>query len=218
MTSFRDLGLRAEFVDALAAQGIDDAVRHPRGHHRRRARRPRRVRQGPHRFRQDARVRPADAADRRPRPSPATPPRSCSCRRASSPSRWSTCSSPLGKTVGIRVAAFYGGTSLDKQVRNLHASASRSRSRTPGRMIDLLERGELDLDQVRHPRDRRGRPHGRHGLPAAGRVDPAQGAERPPDAALLRDARPRGRRARAPLHARPGSPRGRGRHRDASTT
>src|SRR6478609_5027929 len=27
--------------------------------------------------------------------------------------------SPLGKTIGMRVAAFYGGTSLDKQVRNL---------------------------------------------------------------------------------------------------
>ena len=35
---------------------------------------------------------------------------------------------PLGKEIGIRVAAFYGGTSLEKQVRNLRR-ASRSRSR-----------------------------------------------------------------------------------------
>ncbi|MGZ4708898.1 MAG: DEAD/DEAH box helicase, partial [Acidimicrobiales bacterium] len=56
--------------------------------------------------------------------------------------------SPLGKTVGTRVAAFYGGASLDKQVRNLSKRIEIAVC-TPGRMIDLLERGELDLDQVR---------------------------------------------------------------------
>jgi superfamily II DNA/RNA helicase len=55
--------------------------------------------------------------------------------------------SPLGKTIGMRVAAFYGGTSLDKQVRNLSKRIEIAVA-TPGRMIDLLERGELDLDQV----------------------------------------------------------------------
>src|ERR1700690_3789759 len=52
--------------------------------------------------------------------------------------------SPLGKAIGMRVAAFYGGTSLDKQVRNLTKRIEIAVA-TPGRMIDLLERGELDL-------------------------------------------------------------------------
>src|SRR6185312_1861423 len=56
--------------------------------------------------------------------------------------------SPLGKTIGMRVAAFYGGTSLDKQVLNLTKRIEIAVA-TPGRMIDLLERGELDLDAVR---------------------------------------------------------------------
>jgi superfamily II DNA/RNA helicase len=55
---------------------------------------------------------------------------------------------PLGKVVGMRVAAFYGGTSLDKQVKNLQRKITVAVA-TPGRMIDLLERGELDLDAVR---------------------------------------------------------------------
>ena len=55
---------------------------------------------------------------------------------------------PLGKTVGMRVAPFYGGTSLDKQVRNLTRRIEIAVA-TPGRLIDLLERNELDLDQVR---------------------------------------------------------------------
>ena len=36
---------------------------------------------------------------------------------------------PLGKEVGMRVAAFYGGTSLDTQIEEPAAQASRSRSR-----------------------------------------------------------------------------------------
>src|SRR6267143_5264240 len=39
-------------------------------------------------------------------------------------------------------------TSLDKQVRNLQRKITVAVA-TPGRMIDLLERGELDLDAVR---------------------------------------------------------------------
>ena len=111
--------------------------------------------------------------------------------------------SPLGQGVGIRVAAFYGGTSMERQIEGC-AAASRSRSRRPVGSIDLLERNELDLDEVAIARHRRSRPHGRHGLPPAGRVDPASRHRRSPDPLVLRDARPRGRRARAALHARPG--------------
>jgi superfamily II DNA/RNA helicase len=55
--------------------------------------------------------------------------------------------SPLGKEVGVRVAAFYGGTSMDKQIRNLTRRIEVAVA-TPGRLIDLLERGELDLDAI----------------------------------------------------------------------
>ena len=52
-------------------------------------------------------------------------------------------------------------------------------------------------------RARRGRPHARHGLPAAGRPDRAATPARPADDVLLRDARRRGGPHRAGVHARP---------------
>jgi superfamily II DNA/RNA helicase len=55
--------------------------------------------------------------------------------------------SPIGKKIGVRVAAFYGGTSMDRQIRNLTRKIEVAVA-TPGRLIDLLERGELDLDQI----------------------------------------------------------------------
>jgi superfamily II DNA/RNA helicase len=54
---------------------------------------------------------------------------------------------PIGKQIGVRVAAFYGGTSMDRQIRNLSKRIEVAVA-TPGRLIDLLERGELDLDAV----------------------------------------------------------------------
>ena len=55
--------------------------------------------------------------------------------------------SPIGKEIGVRVAAFYGGTSMDRQIRNLRRRIEVAVA-TPGRLIDLLERNELDLDQI----------------------------------------------------------------------
>jgi superfamily II DNA/RNA helicase len=54
---------------------------------------------------------------------------------------------PIGKAIGVRVAAFYGGTSMERQIRNLRRRIEIAVA-TPGRLIDLLERGELDLDAV----------------------------------------------------------------------
>jgi superfamily II DNA/RNA helicase len=54
---------------------------------------------------------------------------------------------PLAKRAGARVAAFYGGTSMERQIRNLRRRIEVAVA-TPGRLIDLLERGELDLDEV----------------------------------------------------------------------
>ena len=55
---------------------------------------------------------------------------------------------PLGKEVGARVAAFYGGTSLDGQMRGLRRRIEIAVA-TPGRLIDLLERDVIDLDDVK---------------------------------------------------------------------
>ena len=91
MTTFGELGLKAEIVDALAEQGIDEpfpvqaatiedalAGRDVCG----------KAKTGSGKTL--AFGLPGDPDHRRPR-SPATRPHSCSCRRASSPSRSSTC-------------------------------------------------------------------------------------------------------------------------------
>jgi superfamily II DNA/RNA helicase len=54
---------------------------------------------------------------------------------------------PLGKSLGVRVAAFYGGTSMERQIRNLRRRIEVAVA-TPGRLIDLLDRGEIDLDDI----------------------------------------------------------------------
>ena len=158
------------------------AVPRPGRDHRGRPRRARRVRQGQDRLGQDARLRPADAADRPRRAKPGHPTALVLVPTRELAKQVVDVLSPIGKQIGVRVAAFYGGTSMDRQIRNLSRKIEVAVA-TPGRLIDLLERGELDLDADRDPHHRRGRPHGRHGIPAAGRVDHAQGPERPPDAA-----------------------------------
>ncbi len=55
--------------------------------------------------------------------------------------------SPIGKDVGARVCAFYGGTSMERQIRGLRRRIEVAVA-TPGRLIDLMERNELDLDDV----------------------------------------------------------------------
>ena len=107
----------------------------------------------------------------------------------------------------VKVASVYGGVPLKAQAneaKNAHVIVA-----TPGRLQDLVDRGLVSLDAGQGARARRGRPHARHGLQAAGRPDRAQAARRPPDDVLLGDARRRGRRARPPLHALPGPLRGR---------
>jgi superfamily II DNA/RNA helicase len=54
---------------------------------------------------------------------------------------------PLARAAGVRVTAVYGGVSLDRQVsaarRGLDIVVA-----TPGRLIDLVERGAISLDRV----------------------------------------------------------------------
>ena len=48
----------------------------------------------------------------------------------------------------IRVLAIYGGQSIERQIQQLHRGAQIVVG-TPGRVIDLLERGSLQLDRVK---------------------------------------------------------------------
>ena len=61
--------------------------------------------------------------------------------------------------------------------------------------------------QGQDPRPRRGRPDARHGLQARRHADRRPDQEHPPDAALLGDARGRGRPGRCGLHDEPRPPR-----------
>jgi superfamily II DNA/RNA helicase len=54
---------------------------------------------------------------------------------------------PLGKVKGLRVKAFYGGVGMDPQVEALRKGVDLLIG-TPGRLIDLMERGELSFAEV----------------------------------------------------------------------
>lgn len=55
---------------------------------------------------------------------------------------------PLAKAVGLRVAAVYGGSDLDRQTRRLARGVDIVVA-TPGRLIDLVDRGSVRLASVR---------------------------------------------------------------------
>ncbi|HEX9683230.1 MAG TPA: DEAD/DEAH box helicase [Acidimicrobiales bacterium] len=55
---------------------------------------------------------------------------------------------PLAAARGLRVEACYGGAPIDKQIKALHHGVD-ILSATPGRLIDLLERGEINLSDIR---------------------------------------------------------------------
>jgi superfamily II DNA/RNA helicase len=54
---------------------------------------------------------------------------------------------PLGAVRDITVAAIYGGADIEKQIKKLKAGVEVIAA-TPGRMIDLIDRKELDLTDV----------------------------------------------------------------------
>ncbi len=140
MTSFSDLGLRAELVAELAAQGIDL---------------PFPIQEATIRDALDGRDvcgkaatgsgktlafglpllqrAPGNAAPHAPQALVLVPTRELA-RQVLDVLR------PLGKAVGIRVAQFYGGTSIDRQLRALDRGVDVAVA-TPGRVIDLIDRG-----------------------------------------------------------------------------
>ena len=132
--------------------GHHDRLPDPGDDHPRRPGRARRLRQGEDRVGQDPRLRAADApAPRRGRgpaaradaaraPARARP----RCPRASSPSRSTTCSSRSGAALGLRVNAVYGGADIERQVASLRKGSDLVIA-TPGRLIDLGDRGEVNV-------------------------------------------------------------------------
>jgi len=146
VTTFRELGLQAEFVDALASQGIDEpfpiqaatiadalAGRDVCG----------KAKTGSGKtlafgLPMLQTVQPARPGH--PRALVLVPTRELAKQVVD-------VLSPLGKVAGARVAAFYGGTSMERQIRNLSRRIEIAVA-TPGRLIDLLDRGELDLDDI----------------------------------------------------------------------
>jgi superfamily II DNA/RNA helicase len=146
VTTFRDLGLKAEIVDALAAQGIDEPFPI-----------------------QAATI--ADALESRDvcgkaktgsgktlafglpmlqtvtAATPGHPKALVLVPTRELAKQVVDVLSPIGKEIGARVAAFYGGTSMERQIRTLRRRIEVAVA-TPGRLIDLLERNELDLDEV----------------------------------------------------------------------
>lgn len=56
---------------------------------------------------------------------------------------------PLAHARGVRIAAIYGGDPIDKQIRSLQQGVDLAVC-TPGRAIDLIERGDLSVSDVTH--------------------------------------------------------------------
>ena len=54
---------------------------------------------------------------------------------------------PVGAVRDLRVAAIYGGADIDKQIRKIEAGVDVVAA-TPGRMIDLIERKDISLDDI----------------------------------------------------------------------
>src|SRR6478735_3827891 len=144
VTTFRELGLRAELVDALAAQGIDEpfAIQEATiadalaGHDvcgKARTGSGKTLAFGLPMLQTVTAAKPGH-----PTALVLVPTRELAKQVVD-------VLAPLGKEIGVRVAAFYGGTSMDRQIRNLSRKIEVAVA-TPGRLIDLLERGELDLD------------------------------------------------------------------------
>jgi superfamily II DNA/RNA helicase len=56
---------------------------------------------------------------------------------------------PLAKAVGVRALAVYGGADIDRQINKLTKGIELIVA-TPGRMIDLMDRGVIDVAEVGH--------------------------------------------------------------------
>ena len=82
-----------------------------------------------------------------------------------------------GKGRDARVLPIYGGQPIYRQLRELKRGVDVVVA-TPGRALDHVQRGTLDLDSVVDRRARRGRRDARHGLRRRPRGHPVRGSSR----------------------------------------
>jgi superfamily II DNA/RNA helicase len=54
---------------------------------------------------------------------------------------------PLGESIGLRLVSVYGGADIERQIKDVRKGADVIIA-TPGRLIDLGDRGELDVSQL----------------------------------------------------------------------
>ena len=172
-TSFADLGLRAELLDALDRPRLRGADADPARGDPAAARGPRPARPGRHRHRQDGRVRAAAApAARRRRASGASPSalvlvptRELAMQVAEAIHRY-------GRGLGARVLPIYGGQPIGRQLRALRARRRRRRRHARAGRSTTSAAARCSSTRVRGRRARRGRRDARHGLRRGHRGDP----------------------------------------------
>ena len=219
LPGFAALGVPADLFAASTRARHHDAVPDPGRRDPRRPRRPRRLRPGarPARARRSPSASRSSPASRRRRAGARR--RSCSPRPASSPSRSPCELRPLAPVAPPRRRRRLRRRRLRPAAQGPRRRAPSSSSPAPAGSRTSSPMGAVD--SVTSPgRRRRGRPHGRHGLPPRRAPHPRPDPRRPPGAAVLGDARRRRRQARGADPARPGAPRGRpggpGHHRRAA--
>ena len=149
---------------------------HPAGGHPAAHRGARSARPGGHGYREDGGLRAAGApaADRRPQRARRRRP-SCWCPPASSPSRCPRRCTATAASWAPGCCPVYGGAPIVRQLRALERGVDVVVA-TPGRALDLLNRGSTRSSAGRHRRARRGRRDARHGLRRGPRGDPRRDA------------------------------------------
>ena len=161
--SFADLGLDDKVLQALRDVGYESPVADPGRDHPAAAGGPRRRRPGADRHRQDRRVRAADpvaastSTQKTPQALVLAPTRELALQVAEAFSATPrTCP-------GLHVLPIYGGQGYGVQLSGLRRGAQVVVG-TPGRVIDHLEKGTLDLSRAALPGARRGRRDAADGL------------------------------------------------------
>ena len=101
---------------------------------------------------------------------------------------------PLVHVLGLRHKLVAGGMPYQPQLSALDRGVDLLIA-TPGRLNDLIERGAVGPGRLHDRHPRRGRPHGRDGLPARDHGDPRPDPRGRAAAALLGDPGPGHRRS-----------------------